>query len=179
MKCPSCRSIESNRITLITDLNALVCVKCEGLWIRAEQYWHWKKKQSETFPERPDVNISELDLEDSGTAKICPECSKILIRYEVGHSTGFSLDRCNICGGTWFDKNEWEALREKNLHDEIHFIFSAPWQSEVRKEKQEQLMEKRVEKILGSKDYIEAKRVKSWIANHQKSAEILAYLQKN
>ncbi len=179
MKCPSCRSIASNTISPTEDLTALICSKCEGYWIRSEEYWKWKEKHPEIMPEKTDDEISELPVEDSSSAKICPECNKILLRYEVGHATGLTLDRCHACGGTWFDKNEWETLKGKNLHDEIHFIFSAPWQNRVKQDKQQHVMENRVKEILGEEDYSEAKRVKNWIANHEKSAEILAYLRRD
>ena len=102
---------------------------------------HWQKSAStslfwNTFGEiqnLPEVSpdAENLELQESGKAKLCPECGAILVPYKVGHELPFSLDRCGHCGGIWFEKNEWEALCAWNLHDDLHFIFSKPWQDAV------------------------------------------------
>lgn len=52
-------------------------------------------------------------------------------RYKIGHGFTFSIDR-SITGGVWLDGGEWEALRQRNFHEEIHLIFTAPWQKQIR-----------------------------------------------
>jgi hypothetical protein len=50
-----------------------------------------------------------------------------MTKYKVGHGFRFTIDR-SLTGGAWLDAGEWEALRGRNFRDEIHFIFTDPWQ---------------------------------------------------
>jgi Zn-finger nucleic acid-binding protein len=76
------------------------------------------------------------------TAKLCPECGRILIKYGVGHGMNFTLDQCGHCLGIWFDKNEWVSLKQRNLHDEVHKVFTASWQTQARKEERKRNLER-------------------------------------
>lgn len=45
----------------------------------------------------------------------CPKCGKYLDEISVNHC---KVDRCSVCGGIWFDKDELSAVkdeRDKNL----------------------------------------------------------------
>jgi Zn-finger nucleic acid-binding protein len=57
-----------------------------------------------------------------------------MTKARVGRKLEFYIDRCSHCHGTWLDKNEWENLRQMDLHHQIHYIFSNAWQFSVRKE---------------------------------------------
>src|SRR5207244_2897796 len=94
------------------------------------------------LPERPAEEGLRLPVSDNAVPKLCPDCGHILLPYHVGHALNFTLDHCGHCGGTWFDKNEWEILKSRNLHDDIHFIFSHVWQAEVFHEERRQAHER-------------------------------------
>ncbi|WP_430813851.1 zf-TFIIB domain-containing protein [Carboxylicivirga sp. RSCT41] len=41
----------------------------------------------------------------------CPRCKSLLIKDTVKDlNTGFEVDTCPSCGGTWFDKNELSQI---------------------------------------------------------------------
>lgn len=173
MRCPLCDRASLSRKELEEYLAVKECNKCGGYWISADVYWKWLKKHGRTFPEKPFSEVINT-LEDSQKAKICPDCGHILIKYRVGHGISFYLDHCNNCNGVWFDKNEWETLKSRNLHDDIHSIFTTPWQEKVRKEESS----KRLEKIYAEKfgdDYAEIKKIKKWLDEHPRKSTILAY----
>ena len=117
-----------------------------------------------------------MPVSDTTEAKLCPECGRLLSRGKVGHGVDFHLDRCATCGGIWFDKNEWEILESRNLHDDVHFIFSSAWQRSVRQEEQRATYEKRMASILGEDDLAKVREFKSWMASHDKRGSILGYL---
>ena len=115
-------------------------------------------------------------MNEAGKAKLCPECGRFLTRAKVGHGVGFHLDRCGACGGTWFDANEWEVLRARNLHDDVHFIFSAAWQAHVARREREEAHERLMAEKLGDADWAEVKRIRAWLHGHPQRSQLYAAL---
>lgn len=176
MTCPVCKTVELQNEDLLENLIAKACKQCEGRWIPSFQYWRWLDKHGDTLPEKPKEEAEPLPVEDSGAGKLCPECGHFLTRRKVGHGIDFCLDRCNNCGGIWFDKNEWEVLLSRNLHDEVHYVFSSSWQKQVREDETAQLFEERIEKILGPEDYAKIKDITTWIHSHPHKSTIVSYI---
>ncbi|MGD2181151.1 zf-TFIIB domain-containing protein [Lusitaniella coriacea] len=174
MKCPTCKRPVLQKVTLEESLLANRCDKCEGNWIASEQYWSWLDAHSETLPEKePEVSF---EINDSQKAKLCPQCNRILIKYKVGRGTNFHLDHCSSCNGVWFDKNEWETLKARNLHDEIHCIFTQSWQRQVRQEEIEENLDLIYTQKFGSEDYQELQKIKAWLNDRPQKLALLAYL---
>lgn len=176
MKCPVCKTSFLHSLETGELPQRLVCDDCGGTWIKAFQYWKWLEAHGANQPEKSSDNSPQPPVTDSTKAKICPECGHLLTRRIVGHGINFSIDRCGTCGGIWFDKNEWEILKNRNLHDDIHFIFSSAWQHRIVEEQQKKTYEKRIETILGSSDFAKLKDLKSWLARHPKRNTIMAFL---
>ena len=143
---------------------------------KAFQYWKWLKAHGESLPEKPLEDAEQFDVADSTNAKLCPECGHFLSRKRVGHGVNFQIDRCATCGGFWFDKNEWEILKNRNLHDDVHFIFSSAWQHRILDEDLRETYSKRIEIILGQQDWTKARDFKRWTASHPERNTIMAFL---
>ncbi len=174
MRCPLCKNTSLSFKSLEEHLIAKECDKCGGLWLSSKEYWKWLKKDKPALPEKPFADV-DYDVTDSQTPKICADCGHIMLRFKVGHGISFYLDHCNSCNGVWLDKNEWESLKSRNLHDDLHRIFTTPWQDQLRAEE----MEGRMEKIYAEKfgdDYPEIKKIRQTLDAHPKKDEILAYL---
>ena len=174
MKCPVCSASSLHLTRLESHLQALSCPDCEGKWISSSNYWAWLKHHDETLPEK-EPNECPIQADDNQRAKLCPECKRIMLRYKVGHSLDFRLDQCGSCNGVWFDANEWEALKQRHLHDEVHLIFSAPWQSQVRKDEAQRLLAT-IYTDTFKDDYEKVKQIKTWIDDHPEQEKILNYL---
>jgi Zn-finger nucleic acid-binding protein len=115
-------------------------------------------------------------VQDSVAAKLCPECGRFLIRHKVGHGVDFCIDRCTACGGIWLDANEWQQLRRRGLHDDLHFVFSAAWQAGLHREDDLTRHEHMLAQKLGAADAAEIRRIKQWIDAHPHRAALCAYL---
>jgi Zn-finger nucleic acid-binding protein len=176
MDCPACGTHGISTIELEENLYGYTCSACEGTWVKGYQYWKWLKTHGSILPEKTADLAADIPVSDSRQAKICIECGHVLLRNKVGHGVPFYLDRCSACGGIWFDKNEWEVLKSRNLHDEIHLIFTAAWQNDNRKKEQEAAYEKSLAETIGEKEHDELKRFKSWISAHPQKNLILGYL---
>lgn len=176
MKCPHCKSSNMAVTELEQNLSAHECSDCLGVWIKAANYWRWLQRHGESLPELPAEMTAALDVEDSTNAKVCPDCGHFLTRKQVGHGISFQIDRCTTCGGIWLDKNEWDILKSRNLHDEIHFVFSEAWQKEVLSEQQAEYRAKHAMEILGSADYNKLVDVKNWLSDHPQKEFIMAHI---
>jgi Zn-finger nucleic acid-binding protein len=176
MKCPVCKTAYLDSFESDDMPAKLVCDRCGGLWIKAYQYWKWLMAHGENLPEKPADDGESLPVTDSTNAKLCPECGRFLSRKKVGHGVDFHIDRCATCGGFWFDKNEWEILKSRNLHDDVHFIFSSAWQHRIADEDRRETYDKRISIILGQHDWTRASDFKNWTAIHPKRSTIMAYL---
>ena len=176
MNCPVCKDVVLANEELLENLKAKVCRQCGGRWIQSFQYWRWLDKHGGTLPEKPAAESVELPVDDSTAAKLCPECGHFLTRRKVGHGVDFGLDRCNSCGGIWFDKNEWEVLVSRNLHDEVHFVFSTAWQKQIRNDETTESFENRIESLIGADDHEKLKQVANWINSHPHKSTILGYI---
>jgi len=157
------------------SLKAVACPECGGHWVSHANYAAWLEGHGETLPERPFSEIT-FDVEDVHEAKICPDCGKILLKYKVGHGLDFFVDHCSGCGGIWLDRNEWAALQEKNLHDELHKVFSTSWQSQVRGEQMHDRLDQAYANRFGADDYKRAKEVRQWLQDHPQKEALVAFI---
>lgn len=176
MNCPVCKTLRLEYLESDEPPQRLVCGECGGQWVKSFQYWKWLRAHGDNLPEKPPEEGDQLPVADSTRAKLCPECGHFLARAKVGHEVDFHIDRCGFCGGLWFDKNEWEILRSRNLHDDVHFVFSSAWQHQVADEEHKQTHLARIEKILGSADLAKVKQFKEWSEAHPKRNTITSFL---
>ena len=176
MKCPVCKTHTLGTITLVENLPANQCPNCEGIWIDSNAYLAWWKGKGGDLPEQksettidPSWNVDEL--------KLCPNSGHIMAHYKVLPDIDFFIDRCNHCNGIWLDKHEWDALVERNLHDNINEFFTRPWQDEIREAETRNHMDRIYLEKLGAEDYERIKRVREWLVDHPRQGMLLAFLQ--
>ena|SRR5215510_10387384 len=174
MNCPVCKIVSLTRMELDENLPAYACAGCRGTWLSSREYWRWLDAHGPTLPEKQ-YEGPAITPADSSLVKICPECRRLMLRYMVGHGTGIALDQCAACNGMWFDRGEWDLLKGRNLHDEVHLVFTAPWQSAVRKEESRSRLDDVYRHRFGA-DYDEVKRVREWIHGHRECEQIIAFL---
>ncbi|MBC8029523.1 MAG: zf-TFIIB domain-containing protein [Pyrinomonadaceae bacterium] len=175
MNCPICIVAPLSLGSLESSLSSQNCARCGGNWIPGAQYWKWLENQGENLPE-VDAQTSDLPISEPTAHLDCPECKWRMVKYMVGRGTGFSLDHCHSCKGIWLDKNEWEVLRKRNLHDDLNSMLTEFWQSEALKEERRKRFERINQTKFGAEDYAEIKRIRDWLEGHDKKHELLAYL---
>ena len=175
LRCPHCKSAELTATEAEAGLRFFSCLQCQGNWIRGAEYWKWLEERGPNLPERWDQD-SGLSLAESGSHIDCPECRFRLVKYLVGHGFSFTIDHCEGCRGSWLEKNEWEALRERNLHDDLHAMFTSFWQDEAEKGARKKRLERIYMSRFGEDDYTEIERVRQWLATRPNRQELLAYL---
>jgi Zn-finger nucleic acid-binding protein len=176
MNCPVCETATLSLDDDATDLRMVHCPRCHGRWVQSYRYWQWRERQGKSLPERSAGADDPAPTADSPAGKRCPECGHFLIRYPVGHDLPFHLDRCGCCGGVWLDADEWEALKARNLHDDLHLIFSTVWQAAVRQQEQRETRTQRYITILGQAGYQRVRDFKAWADAHTDAPVVYALL---
>lgn len=175
MNCPVCKSTELVVAELDSNLSSRRCPACHGNFIDGTEYWNWVERHGTNLAER--VHETEtLTLAKPGLPIDCPECRFRMVRYLAGRGLPFTIDHCHGCKGIWLDGNEWEALKKRNLHDDLNLMFTSFWQTEaqraVRKQKLEQIYVNR----FGEEDYAEIKRIRYWLDAKTNREELIAFL---
>ena len=173
MQCPLCKKHAMSAVDLATDLSGLTCGDCSGVWIGRAKYDVWRARQPGDLPETP--TTAQVAFTDTHKAKICPECGHLLLPYRVGHGLSFSIDYCGACGGVWCDRSEWDAIKAKNLHDNLHDIVSAHWQNAVRRADVQEAIERTYKRLLAAQ-YGKAAELRAWLREQPQKSLILAYL---
>jgi len=175
MNCPVCKSIELSPIQLDPSLSAHECPNCLGHWIGGAEYWRWVERHRSDLAER--VHETEtLSLAEPGLPIDCPECRFRMVKYFAGHGLPFTIDHCHGCKGIWLDGNEWEALKKRNLHDDLNLMFTSFWQTEATREVRKKKMEQIYTGRFGEDDYTEIKRIRYWLETKTNREELLAFL---
>ena len=178
MKCPNCHVTLAPR-DLEVGLASRACGQCGGQWIEGARYFRWleKRKREPEAPVDAAAPVAPAPGPDTSVAaRLCPTCGRLLFRATVGRGLTFQIDRCAGCGGIWFDAHEWEALRARGLHDDVHFVFSAAWQADVARQERDRQHESMLTAKLGPADHARVKQVRAWLDTHPRRAELYAVL---
>lgn len=179
MHCPACNPPRKLEPTPLEsgELRARSCASCRGTFIRSVDYWKWRAQHPENLPELPPGDPPVPLAPDSGGLRCCPDCEYVMARMRIGHGVPFAVDRCRNCEGAWLDGGEWEALKARQLHDDLHLVFDEAWQRAIRFEEQAMRTEESFKRRLGDDIYARIRSVREWLDEHPKRSEIFAYLQ--
>ena len=175
MNCPVCKKSELVTKELEPNLSAGQCPSCQGHWIAGAEYWKWVEEHGSDAAERVHHN-ENLKLAEPGLPIDCPECRFRMVKYLVGRGLPFTIDHCHGCKGIWLDGNEWEALRKRNLHDDLNLMFTSFWQTEAQRLARKQKLEQIYTSRFGEADYAEIKRIRYWLEGKTNREELMAYL---
>ena len=159
-------------VTLEVGLRAYQCEDSGGHYIPAASYMQWLGKQPARLPHLPESG-SNPEI-DSNAALLCPETGTLMARLKVGHGFPFTIDR-SITGGIWLDAGEWEALKQRNFHDEIHLVFTLPWQKQVRTRQAQDAHHARLEVALGKELLQRIESLREDLGKHPHRSLALAF----
>ncbi len=177
MKCPACESPYGLMATAVEPwLNGLQCSACGGLWIPGAAFRTWWLNRPANGYVAASPTAAPLAAEDGPYLRRCPECAHILARYRVGHGMTFSVDRCRSCGGMWFDREEWQALRSRGLHETLPHLLTDEWQQALRAAERVAREEQWLLSRLGMEDLQRIREIKRWLDAHPERALLLRLL---
>ncbi len=176
MKSPIYPRLELVKVQLEKELQALHCPKSEGHWINADEYRRWcQSHNDDDIDSIGSLLYHEVAPEDQ-MAKICPESGALLSRYRVSESIEFYLDRSPITGGVWFDRGEWETIKQLGLQFRLAEVFTDSWQRAIVDNEQRESLMMQFKKRIGSEAFYKVNEFKYWLKDQVRRSEILAYL---
>ena len=176
MKSPVLPNVDMRRVTLDEGLPAWECPGSGGHWINGEDYRTWLERHGPALPMKPPAaGFDVRETPETSRARICPETGRLLTRYRVGQGLSFTIDFSAATGGVWLDKHEWNALKSRNLHDDIHLIFTAAWQKQLRDEQRETELRQHFEERIGPA-FPRVAEFKTWLREQPNQRDILIFL---
>lgn len=166
------RSLE--KIEIEPGLHAWKCPVSHGLWISLASYTRWQQSMAVDVP--ANAEVPEVMSDADKPAMFCPESGVILQRFRVGKGAAFHIERSPVTGGIWLDQGEWEAVKALGLHNEIHVIFTASYQSRLRREASEAMLDQVFGEKVGTENFTKLKEISDWLNASGHGREMLNYL---
>src|SRR5262245_32121102 len=119
MNCPVCKNSALASFGLRPNVMSQKCPTCGGQWLSSLQFDKWLEAVRTGSAKSMSAPVLPAPATELKKVRICAECGHFMTRFKVGSPLGFTLDRCGNCGGTWFDRNEWEILQASEFWDQI------------------------------------------------------------
>jgi len=158
-------------------LTAHICPDSGGCWIDGKAYWDWWQQQPEFPRPAPATDGPPVAVEtDTGSALISPRSGRLMRKYRVGRGLDFHIDFDASTGGFWLDRGEYEALRARGMHDELHLICSSEYQSQLRAMETAHAREAIARRTLGDELYVELHSLVNRVSATNMSGPVLAFL---
>ena len=177
MNCPNCRNSLLLAQELEPGLIAATCELCEGALLPLLNYRYWVEGRFwadgvlEHAP-KPD----EVVAEDTDHVVLCAKCQRMMIKYRIGLEPSNKIDLCANCDEVWLDRNEWELLKSVGIHHQLPSILTDSWQRNLRRERQNELLQARYRKLLGDSDLERLNDFKAWLDQHPEKNQIKQFL---
>ena len=171
--CPTCKS-KPLVPTLITDgLSARGCRQCSGALVDLVGYRAWADHRGiDAIGVEGDVSTA---VEDTKTAVLCPNCTRIMTKFRISSRTRNRIDFCGHCDVAWLDRGEWAQLKELGLRSNLGSIFSEPWQRRVRESESEERSARRLRERFGE-DYERIEAFYTWLKGRSDREEIVGWI---
>lgn len=172
MDCPQCKGYHLEPYEIEAGLVACRCPKCEGSLLPLMSYRYW-------IDHNPDIsfeNTEKLIVEDSGQAKLCPKCSKLMTKYKIGTDPENKIELCSSCDEAWLDAGEWQLLKSLDIHDKLPSIFTDAWQRNIRVKQQETSLKSHYKNQLGEEAFSRVDEFKQWLDGQSEKGDIVQYL---
>lgn len=174
MYCSNCKNIQLEPQELEPGLIVAGCPACQGTLVSLINYRFWSDRHADKSTASEVDNTS--DVKESESVHSCPKCSRLMLKYQIGPESNHKLDLCPSCDEAWLDKGEWQLLKRLDLHGKLPKIFTDAWQRNIRKQRQENSINDRYEKLLGTEVFEKSRAFKEWLYQQPQVDDIKQYL---
>lgn len=176
MDCPQCKGYQLQPTEIDSGLIAGACLKCSGVLITLINYGYWLENFSDSKSEGSKVDAEAIAADDCEEVKICPKCSRFMLKFRIGLESENRLDFCASCEEVWLDKGEWRLLSQLGLSSQLPKIFTDAWQRSIRKQRQQEFHEQRYIDLLGDADFAKISEFRQWLNSHPEKEKIKQYI---
>ncbi len=174
MYCSNCKNVQLEPQELEPGLIVAGCPVCQGTLVSLINYRFWHDR----YADKTVANEVEgaTEVKESESVHSCPKCSRLMLKYQIGPESNHKLDLCPSCDEAWLDQGEWQLLKRLDLHGKLPKIFTDAWQRNIRKQRQENSINDRYEKLLGEDVFDRARDFKEWLYEQPQVDDIKQYL---
>jgi Zn-finger nucleic acid-binding protein len=165
--CPKCRDTilrsPEGRATRL-----LRCPDCRGTWLPKDEA---RIEAVGDLLEHDTIRPSKPEDLKTG---LCPFGHGILIRARVELEEPFYLDRCNECGGIWFDKGEWNKLARGHLLDHLHALWDPAVRFRLQKQRADLVFKQKLESEVGTEAFKHLLAIAELLQHSDQQAKLAA-----
>ncbi len=119
MQCPKCEG-PMLRVS-VQGYEVDRCERCGGLWFDLREHEHLARAARNT---RIDTGDPAKGREMNTTRDIlCPRDHSTLIPMSVLGQPHIQIERCNVCGGSFFDAGEFRDYKEITAAEWLRYLM--------------------------------------------------------
>jgi len=108
---------------------------------------------------------------------VCPEGHGIMTRARVAWDAPQHLERCNRCGGVWFDPGDFSLVVGEGLLDQLQDLWAPAWRRRLSEAEGQALLQADLGETFGPELAAKLQELAAALAKHPASAMALAYLR--
>lgn len=174
MQCPTCKNSVLQAVEIEDGLVAAQCQRCSGALLPLMNYKFWIAKNPQLESSQSvDCQHQAADVKQ---AKFCVKCSRMMSKFKISGEIDNRLDYCSACSEVWFDKGEWQLLKQQNVIAHLPEILTDKWQKQIRSDQQDETVRQRYVEILGQDDFNKINEFKQWLDAHPEKSSIKQFI---
>ncbi len=174
LRCSCTSQFTLKTVALEPGLPAAVCPDCGAVLLQMDDWRRWRSRA----PQTPTAAAPAAEpLADTGRARACPACTRLMQRLPVHNAQDFRVDRCIPCQYLWLDPGEWAALVQLGAALQLDTLLSDAGQRRLQSER---LLAARMQTLRqrhGDERIDEVLRFRRWLAGQPLADELLALLR--
>ena len=162
-------------VALEPGLPAAVCPDCGATLLQMEDWRRWRSR-APLVARTASATTTEPPA-DTGRARACPACTRLMQRLPVHNAQDFRVGRCIHCQYLWLDPGEWAALVQLGAALQLDTLLSDAGQRRLQSER---LLAARMQTLRqrhGDERIDEVLRFRRWLAKQPQAEELLALLR--
>ncbi len=122
--CPKCNKDTLENFNTAEGVVVDFCTSCKGVWFDKNELAQYIEI-SKDIPELDEMKEAAKD-----TDLICPKCNGFLEELPFSSKSKLMIDRCQECGGIFFDAGELMAAENvsaklESLSDRVKFVVDS------------------------------------------------------
>jgi Zn-finger nucleic acid-binding protein len=97
-------------------------------------------------------------------------------RLRVSLDLPFTLDRCGMCNGLWFERGELDALETAGMLPRLYHHLNDTSQHRLVAEARRRELERQCREAVGEESFERARAFREWLHAHPEKMRLWAFL---
>lgn len=150
MKCTACKKGTLSPDHLEGQLPCHTCSNCGGTLLVLSDYLKWRGQTN--LAVSTNKRSTEIQAEETKHAMLCPKTGGLMTKYRISKDTEHRLDYSPHANAFWMDRGEWPLLKQQGVTAQLHNVFSAHWQHDIRAEESAEILDQLYQETFNDQD---------------------------